>query len=97
MWIRSQDRKKLLKCSGVWIREGNKIFCYHFEIEEDEENSYRYSLIGEYSTKEKALKVLDIIQEAIITKELFGATIIVEGRNYENLVFQMPLDEEVEG
>lgn len=95
MWIRSQDRTKLLKCSGVWIREVSKIFAYHFEIEEDDENGYRYSLIGKYSTKEKALKVLDIIQEAIITEELFGATIIVEGRDYNNLVFKMPLDEEV--
>lgn len=48
MWIRSQDRKKLKEIHDVGIYRDNKIWA-------------DCSFIGEYSTKEKALKVLDEI------------------------------------
>lgn len=68
MWIRSQDRKKLKEIHDVGIFRDNKIWA-------------DCSFIGEYSTKEKALKVLDEI---------------VHSLEYPyNSVFQMPQDEEV--
>lgn len=49
MWIRSQDKKKLKEIHEVTIYQANQIWggC---------------SFIGEYSTEEKALKVLDQIE-----------------------------------
>lgn len=69
MWIRSQDRKKLTEIHDVTIYHDKQIWA-------------GCSFIGEYATEEKALKVLDMIQENL------------EYPYYE--VFQMPTDTEVD-
>lgn len=86
MWIRSQDRKILTEIHNLDIDDINQIWDCS-------------SLIGKYSSEEKALKVLDEIQNA------------VENTNYYNIdnfclgtyalkrgpqVYQMPQDDEVE-
>jgi hypothetical protein len=69
MWIRSQDRKILTEIHDVEIDSGFKVWGSG-------------SLIGEYSTEEKALRVLDEIQNREI--------------NYPpNEVFEMPQDDDV--
>lgn len=50
MWIRSQDRKILTEIHDVEIDSGFKVWGSGM-------------LIGEYSTQDKALKVLDRIEE----------------------------------
>lgn len=72
MWIRSQDKKKLKEIHEVTIYQANQIWggC---------------SFIGEYSTEEKALKVLDQIQDNMESFE-----------HEPTMVFQMPGDEDVE-
>lgn len=68
MWIRSQDRKKLTEIHDVTI--------YH-----DKQMWAGCSFIGEYSTEEKALKVLDQIQynfEDILEKYHFEDGEIIE-------------------
>lgn len=81
MWIRSQDRKILTEIHDVEIDSGFKVWGSG-------------SLIGEYSTQEKAIKVLDMIQEKIIERELmnFG---LAKRFSYEHCAFQMPQDDEV--
>ena len=69
MWIRSQDKKILTEIHDVEIDSANQIWGSG-------------SLIGEYSTEEKALKVLDEIQKR--TEYLCPKA------------FQMPTDDEVE-
>ena len=69
MWIRSQDRKKLTEIHDATIYHDKQIWA-------------GCSFIGEYSTEEKALKVLDYIQDNLEYP-------------YYN-VFQMPADDEVE-
>lgn len=68
MWVRSQDKKILTEIHDVEIDTSNQIWGSG-------------SFIGEYSTEEKALKVLDEIQER--TEYLYPKT------------FQMPQDEDV--
>lgn len=69
MWIRSQDRKILTEIHDVEIDSGFKVWGSG-------------SLIGEYSTEEKVLSVLDEIEKQI---------------EYPYVeVFQMPQDEDVE-
>lgn len=71
MWVRSQDRKILTEIHDVEIDSGFKVLGSG-------------SLIGEYSTEEKALRVLDEIKNREI--------------NYPpNEVFEMPQDDEVGG
>ena len=74
---------------GIWIRTQDKemiINCYAIGINFEDDNSIYSSgyVLGKYSTKEKALKVLDEIQEFIVYYE-----------NISNMVYQMPQDDEV--
>lgn len=69
MWIRSQDKKILTEIHDVEIDSGFKVWGSGL-------------LIGEYSTEEKALKVLDEIQKR--TEYIYPKA------------FQMPADEDVE-
>lgn len=73
MWVRSQDRKKLTEIHDLDIDDINQIW----------DGS---SLLGKYSTEEKALKVLGQIQ---YNMELFEHEL--------TMVFQMPTDNEVDG
>jgi hypothetical protein len=51
MWIRSQDKEKLIKVVCIYLCGENHICASSVE--------YDRWYIGKYSTKEKALKVLD--------------------------------------
>jgi len=76
MWIRSQNEELLIKATCIYLGSENHI-CAHASNTEGN-NWY----IGKYSTKEKALKVLDMIQKLI---------------NWQiEEVFQMPSDDEVD-
>lgn len=72
MWIRSQDKTVLANAQGIYIDS-------RFSVWSDG------LLLGEYSTKDKALKVLDEIQ---YNMELFEHEL--------TMVFQMPTDNEVD-
>lgn len=73
MWIRSQDLYTLIKCELLYVRQcGSENYC----VIGDER-----VVLGEYSTLDKALKVLDDIQE-------FNECTYSE-------MFQMPQDDEV--
>jgi hypothetical protein len=79
MWIRSQDKLLLTNVdtsNGIMINE------YPDECLISLEYANTSFKLGEYSSKEKALKVLDAIEESL---------------EYPyNEVFEMPQDEEVE-
>lgn len=79
MWIRSQDRDCLINVNDVCFYkltdEGRKTYqfrCYGYGND--------YYILGDYSSKDKALKIMIQIQEAI---------------EAGSCVFQMPLDSEV--
>lgn len=77
IWIRSQDKKSLLLCKSfdVGCDNNNYNILVNYELRNNEEY---YSPMGNYSSVEKAVKVLDMIQEHIET--------------HSNDVFQMPRD-----
>jgi hypothetical protein len=83
MWIRTQDKEKLLKVDFFELDE-TRIYC---NIADN--GGYNYVFLGQYSTKEKALKVLDIIQEHINNMYIGLA-------DYMGKPFQMPQDSEVD-
>lgn len=64
MLIRSQDKMSLVKFENIVINinniDGKEIICWS-QINPGEDE---YISLGHYSTKEKAMKVLDMIQEA---------------------------------
>lgn len=91
MWIRSQDNKALENCENICkdIDFKNNICISGIT------KNNTYSILGYYSSEEKALKVLDMIEERIIKidKTKFLGK---EEELYISNVFQMPQDNEVE-
>lgn len=92
MIIRSQDKRKIIPLNQpVYIE---KI------VDEWKISTERY-FIGTYSTEEKAIKVLDIIQEAYLKYEKMGGGVLNQYSSVSPFaiippkVFQMPSDEEV--
>lgn len=87
MWVRSQDKEMLMNCNAVGIG-----------IEDDKSIYSNGYVLGTYSTKEKALKVLDTI-ECKLNGNL-GILKINNDNSYEEIqvpeVFQMPSDSDVE-
>lgn len=82
MWIRSQDKKMLVKVDMIELLDyENSIVAY---------NSIKFANLGKYSTKEKALKVLDMIQQCVS-----GFTDDEVDEYYQYGVFQMPQEDEV--
>ena len=86
MRVRNQDKTRLIKSDYILVIK-NKIMATN--------SDGLLITIGEYSSQEKALKVLNMIQKAIEYNNSHQNARI--GRPYiEYNVFQMPLDSEVE-
>ena len=91
IWVRSQDKEILVEASNFRIFEGldkGKVSYYTVDIDSDlPQHPFTFEL-GKYSTKEKAIKVLDMIQ-GLILYTYYGGT-------EPKKLFQMPQDDEVE-
>lgn len=92
MLIRSQNKMSLVKFENIVINinniNGKEIICWsQMNPGEDE-----YILLGHYSTKAKAMKVLDMIQEAYCK---FMSVKNDDAWGGKESVFQMPEDSEV--
>lgn len=83
MLIRSQDKTALVKFENIVVNlklpDSLKVICWSWN---DAQRSGGYFVLGKYSTKAKAMKVLDMIQEAYVNG---------------HIDYQMPADSEVEG
>lgn len=89
LWIRSQDKKRLTKIEGV----------YMIEDEDGKDNILSFpkyyignTLVGHlgvYKTRERALEVLDEIQDHILN---LGETVLNYGKEYKTYgrVYEMP-------
>ena len=80
MWIRSRDRSRLINTKDIYLLDnGIQIMCVV---------GGNKTLIGSYKTNERALEVLDEIQETIIRTD---SVITVSGDALEqNTVYNMP-------
>lgn len=83
LWIRSQDKEQLIKPIGFYYdyqQEKHHITCYT-------ENDYYW--VGIYKSKERALEVLDEIQDHILN---LGETVLNYGKEYKTYgrVYEMP-------
>lgn len=93
MLVRSQNKEMLINANNIRIISDSRsydIICDFYDGD--------YYYLGEYSTKEKAMKVIDMIQNAI-TGTRFEFTDIVRDCDLAGIeihnVFNMPKDEEV--
>jgi len=91
IWIRSQDKKCLVKTQESWITKGKS---GEFIINISN-NSFKWYTVGIYSTKEKAITVLDMIQKQIEMPIHRIDAINGEISSHKDKIFQMPQDNEV--
>ena len=95
MWIRSQNKEILMKVNKIeYIGE--------MGILGNDEGNDTFAILGKYSTEEKALKVLDMIQKEILKVNCVlspinnGEVVRMLGYVESPKVFEMPQDSEVE-
>lgn len=97
MLIRSQDKKKLIPLMPLEITailrcsrgERDKVEGYAIYVHDNNN-----TILGNYSTEEKAIKVLDMIQRFYSNFkfcEIWGSDMT----EFYNAIFEMPQDEEV--
>lgn len=102
LWIRTQDKMRLVKPNRLAIKGDSRTIGEGDYYIYESQNSLRY---GTYTTKERAIEVLDEIQKILkpqlIIKDSgkiigsFEDTIVREGATYElkelsTFVYQMP-------
>lgn len=89
IWIRSQDKLSLREYGGICIDYHGRKHIYG-DAKFQEEGAEPYFVLGEYETEERAIAVLDEIQEAI-EKEVETTVVYFEGDTCKGYrVFQMP-------
>ena len=89
LWIRSQDKKNLVKIRQISLNyQNNKQIIANYTPELYENSGGYYELLGTYKTKERAIEILDEIQnmlyaglKATNNNQLAGTT---------SIVYQMP-------
>ena len=101
MLIRSQDKTALVKFENIVVNlklpDSLNVICWSLQDAQSEE----YFILGKYSTKAKAMKVLDMIQEAYSEYQImlnFSVSYLHEFKEKTDgfAIFQMPEDSEVE-
>ena len=85
LWIRSQDRETLMKVNRIDI-QNKSVICY------DNDYHCNETYMGIYKSKERALEVLDEIENALLNK---WANNVKYEEHYDDekpssLVYEMP-------
>lgn len=99
MLIRSQDKMNIINLDNVKLIRANE---YYSSVEDPNmwkvsvAESRGVSFLGEYSSKDKAIKVLDMICETYdkYSKKYVDFTDVENNRWYKS-VFEMPDDENI--
>ena len=86
MLIRSQDKKSITSCLELKIVDAF--------IDGKEICTSGGKALGHYSTEEKAIKVLDMIQNAYVNYQ-YSKWVGYERETVIDCIFEMPQDEEV--
>ena len=89
LWIRSQDKEKLCKAHDLCVREN-----------QNENNETNYVIqdiytMETYKTKERAMQILDEIQELFIKKDIVKSELNIDGLTMVSMpitciVYEMP-------
>ena len=100
LWIRTQSKNALIKCNGLIIKECKNRKYRYGDIDLPDEysivdNSQNLGILGIYKTEERALEVLDEIQDILDAKKSYEKfahlftkdTKIIE---FSNVIYEMP-------
>ena len=84
LWIRSQDKNSLTKVSNLSLQEIKHPVRHDVEYYGIGTYYDNLQMLGKYTTQERALEVLDEIQNFIERKDFEG------NRYYEGKIYEMP-------
>ena len=99
LWVRSQDKEKLLKCNDIAIsnnviNERESIKFKGYKIVGYFDKNTEYEILGTYETKERAIEVLDEIQDRMLNsafaKKINGLGEELDLIPNTILIYQMP-------
>ena len=85
LWIRSQEKTRLIKV--------NNILAYCFEDGSCGIQINGQCFVGDYTTKERALEVLDEIQQKLMPISEYKhevVNLIIDYKNIDTVVYEMP-------
>ena len=92
LWIRSQDKMNLVQIKQISLNyQDNKQVIANYAPEQYENSGCYFELLGTYKTKERALEVLDEIQNILKPKYILDTSSIKpDGDFYEEngVIFQ---------
>lgn len=79
LWIRSKDKMNLVKVRQISVNYwDNKQIIANYTPELYENSGEYYEILGEYKTKERAIEVLDEIQNYILLPNTDNSAYIYE-------------------
>ena len=79
LWIRSQDKMNLVRIKQINVNyRDNRQIIANYMPEEYENSGEYYELLGTYKSKERALEVLDEIQNYILLPNTDNSAYIYE-------------------
>lgn len=92
LWIRSQDKSSIVKVDNLYVSVGNYI-CYYVEKGKEVPGTYYRPSgeLGRYETKERALEILDAIQNILSPKYILDSSSIKHAGNFyeeKGMIFQ---------
>lgn len=79
LWIRSQDKKRLFKIDKLGIEESKEFLVVLYT------DKYEWYRLGNYKTEERALEVLNEIQNIIKPKPILQAKPILNKENMDRI------------
>lgn len=85
LWIRSQDKTKLMKVDEVEFQQDDYGFCIFAW-----KDKFEGSRTGTYKSKERALEVLDEIQNKI--KHINKFALVNEDYECDDCIYEMPIE-----
>lgn len=90
LWIRSQNKDRIVKANAVMVTTFQELVAIHCYIDKDTS-----VWLGNYTTKERALEVLDEIQKLLMPISEYKQEIDNLTINYKNIdtaIYEMPKD-----
>lgn len=79
LWVRSQDKMNLVQIKQISLNyQDNKQVIANYVPEQYENSACYFELLGTYKTKERALEVLDEIQNYILLPNTDNSAYIYE-------------------
>lgn len=79
LWIRSQDKMNLVKVRQISVNyQDNKQIIANYIPELYENSGEYYEILGTYKTKERAIEILDEIQQYILLPNIDNSTYVYQ-------------------